>query len=226
MPDWGYDPRLRGSGYRDLETGRILSKDAARGLMEVQIVAGGNVTNTLASMYVDEKISPADWKGAFRQELKDQYITQYVEGKGGRENMTPRDWGSVGGMLAEQYGYMDNFTEQLAESEWSEEYLANRMGLYINSSRQAYERALDREAPARGFTTKTWVTDPESETCEDCETLQGQGEIPVEEPFVSPSTGASDILPGTGDTICLTNCQCHVEYGGQTRMIFLPGESQ
>ena len=42
-------------------------------------------------------MSPGDWERLMRQEIKEQYITEYIAGRGGREQMTARDWGICGG---------------------------------------------------------------------------------------------------------------------------------
>ena len=144
MPDWIYDPRLKGSGYRDLETGRILSRDQARELVAIQITAGEDVSAVMSTLYTGGQISPDDWRTSFRQEIKDQYITQYLEGRGGRSQMSQADWGSVGGMIADQYRYLEGFYDELSdpENEYSDEYISSRMNMYINASREAYERVL------------------------------------------------------------------------------------
>jgi hypothetical protein len=209
MP-WTYDPRLRGSGYRDLDTGRILSNDEVRGLVDISIDAGEDVTGTLAGLVANDQLSAADWEERMREEIKDQYIAQYLSGAGGRDQMDSVDWGSVGGMIADQYRFLDDFADDVETGDLSEAQIAARSEMYINSSREAYERALLRSSPEHGWTEKAWGLS-EVENCEDCIFLSSLGFIPVTEPFVAPSTG-KEAIPGGGNTICLTNCQCGTEY--------------
>ena len=209
-----YDPRLSGSGYRDTATGRIISRANVGEQVDVMISVSSDVTLSLSEMVDSGGISAQSWKDAMRQEIKDNYITQYMVGRGGRENMTQADWGSIGGMISDQYRYLDGFYSQVAGGQLSQAQIYARSRMYLNSSREAYERAQGRAAGARGFTEHGWFNSPVADTCDDCKTLQAQGWIPIDKPFISPSTGA-ETLPGMGDTICLTNCHCHVDYGGK-----------
>jgi hypothetical protein len=114
--------------------------------------------------------------------------------------MTYADWGSIGGMLAEQYGHLDNFAAVLGDL--SEAQIMARSKMYINSGREAYERAHARVAAGLGFDEEIWVIDPFADNCDDCLALAEEGWQPIDHfPF-----------PGAGWTVCLTNCKCHKEY--------------
>ena len=206
-----YDPRLKGSGYRDTVTGQAISRANVGEQVDVMISVSGDVTLPLSEMVDSGGISAQSWKDAMRQEIKDNYIDQYLVGIGGRDQMTQEDWGSVGGMIADQYRYLDGFYDQVASGELSQGQIYARSRMYLNSSREAYERAQGRAALTRGFTQHGWFNSPVADTCDDCKTLQAQGWIPIDQAFVSPSTG-EEALPGSGATICLTNCSCHTQY--------------
>jgi hypothetical protein len=86
------------------------------------------------------QISIQRWQMDFRQALRRSYIDQYLLARGGRDNMTAADWGRLGGMLREQYGWMDRFAQQMAAGEMSPNQVASRMQMYFNSSRESFER--------------------------------------------------------------------------------------
>lgn len=130
--------------YRDTDTGRFLSRDSARTMVDDSLRAGRSATGTLAGLVADGTISAADWRDKMRQEIKEEYIRQYLSAKGGRSQMTPADWGSIGGMLTEQYKYLDGFYADVLSGEMSEAAIAARAGMYINSAREANERAYSR----------------------------------------------------------------------------------
>ncbi len=205
-----YDPRLHGSGYRDTVTGKIISYQEVRTQLEQLLRAASDATGTLSDLVSDKVIDAAAWRAALRQEIKDNYITQYLLGIGGREMMTAEDWGSVGGMIADQYRYLEGFYAEVAAGKLSREQIDARSRMYINSSREAYERALARASERRGKRQHRWTLSP-AEHCDDCVALAGEGWKTAMEPFVSPSTG-QPALPGNGATQCLTNCKCHIEY--------------
>lgn len=129
--------------YRDSVTGRFLSKTEALGFVDQSLAATGNVTDTLASFVAGDApaISPDDWRSAMRREVKDEYIRQYLVGRGGIEQMTPADWGSIGGDLAFQYRKLDDFVAQVEAGLLSEAQVRARARMYVNSARKAYEKA-------------------------------------------------------------------------------------
>lgn len=145
MP-YRFDPQ---SGrYRSTETGRFISRATALAYVDDSLRATALVVDTLATLVSEAQISPVDWRDRFRQEIKTEYIRQYLLGRGGREVMSQADWGSVGGMLKEQYGYLDGFFADIQNRDLTEAQIAARMRMYINSAREAYSRAEER---ARGL---------------------------------------------------------------------------
>jgi len=141
-------------------------------------------------------ISIQRWVLGQREIIKQTYIDQYVMGKGGRNAMTQADWGRVGRMLRDQYGYLQNFGQDIADGKKSVAQIRNQASMYIDSSVQAFERG--KAASYGNFTlpahpgdgqTKclgrcrckwriketdeawecTWVIDSAAENCEDCQ---------------------------------------------------------
>lgn len=86
-------------------------------------------------------ISVQDWVGEMRGLIKDTYRAMYELAVGGRENMTAADYGRLGGMLQEQYRYLDRFAADLAEGKLTLPQALNRARMYIESATQAFERA-------------------------------------------------------------------------------------
>lgn len=210
MPEWIYDPRLRGSGYRDAESGRILSLSQVRSMLDAHIDGAVDVGGTLADLVGDGMIRPEEWLEAMRQEIKDAYVAAYISGRGGRDMMGAEDWGSVGGSIADQYQFLDGFYDDILTQDLTPAQIAARASMYFNSAREAYERAMLRSAGEHGWTEHAWRL-ASAEHCDDCVVLAGEGFKPIDEPFIAPSSGQVAI-PGSGDTICLTNCQCHQEF--------------
>jgi len=203
MP-WSFDPRaLR---YRDGETGRFLPRGRALELANQVIDTGGEAANVLADMVTDGRLSPFDWHERMRREIKDAYVQQYLLGRGGRAQMTQADWGSVGGSISDQYRHLDrkldNFYSQVQAGEMTAGTVAARSNMYINSAREAYERGLKRRLRGSAYDEERWVLG-DAEHCDDCVALAARGWVPF---------GALPTVPGAGQTACLTNCQCHIEY--------------
>jgi len=85
----------------------------------------------------------ADEPAFFYQEMselvKSVHIGMAMLGKGGRAQMTPRDWGHVGQELRRQYQYLTKFA--LEAPDLSPAQVAARAGLYMEAATASYERA-------------------------------------------------------------------------------------
>ncbi|MDI9549637.1 MAG: hypothetical protein QM346_18745 [Chloroflexota bacterium] len=201
---WAYD--LRAHRYRDNETGRFLSQARARELIGESLRAAGDAGDELARLMAGGRMSPEDWRQRMREEIKGEVIRQYLLGRGGREQMTARDWGSVGGVISDQYRHLDrkagNFFSLVEAGELEEGEIARRTRMYLNSAREGHERALLRRLTGSEYGEERWVTTAE-ESCDDCIDLALLGWVEI---------GTLPTRPGAGDTACLTNCACFVSY--------------
>ena len=95
---------------------------------------------------VDGEVRIDRWVLDFRQRLKKTYIDQYVLSRGGRQAMTQSDWGRVGRMLRDRYGYLNRFAEDIKTGSLSNKQIAARGELYFKSARQAFERGKEASA--------------------------------------------------------------------------------
>jgi hypothetical protein len=187
--------------YYNTDTGRFLTHARALEFIEQGLAASGSVVDNLAAYVADGLLAPGDWYTLMAREVKGEYIRQYLAGIGGRAQMTQADWGSIGGMLKEQYGHLQGFMEEIAQGKLSEAQIRARARMYTNSAREAYERAHAKVAGQAGNDQEIWVLSA-AEHCEDClafaaENWQPLGHFP---------------MPGAGHTKCLTNCGCHLGY--------------
>lgn len=206
MP-WQFD---RSAGrYRDGGSGRFMAHERVRDLVRQGLGASKAASDELAGLVAGQRLTPGDWRALMREELKGEYIRQYLLGRGGLPQMRPSDWGRVGGMLAEQYEYLEGFAAQvggLTEGQIKTRLARERSAMYFNSAREAFERAQAVAMKAAGHEEERWRRNPTAESCEDCTEYESQGWQPAGHfPF-----------PGDGKTACLTGCQCHKEYRRRT----------
>lgn len=194
-----FDPRS--DRYRNTETGRYVNRSEALAYVERSFDASRGVVNNYAASVVGGQISPSDWNTRMREEIKGEYIRQYLLGRGGRGSMTDEDFGSIGGMLADQYRYLDSFAAEVAAGNLSEAQIAARARMYVNSAREAYERGHYRAVSGTHDEVRWMLGD--SEHCSDCEDLAAVG---------WQSMDALSTYPGAGATACLTNCKCSLDY--------------
>jgi len=155
------------------------------------------------------RLTVADWEARMRAEIKKEALRQYIAGRGGLDKMTAKDFGSIGGVIGEQYKYLNKFAREIADGKLSEGQIRRRMEMYVNSTREAYERAAARAAKEAGEDEVRWVLDPGAEHCTGdpgCTELAALGWRKVaDDPFKGH-------VPGDGKTPCKTSCRCHREW--------------
>ena len=149
------------------------------------------------------------WQERMRGEIKREYIRQGLIGAGGVENMDAKRWGSLGGQIADQYRYLDDFADEIAAGDLAEGTIRRRSEMYINSAREAFEREKEKAA-RKAEQNEVWWKRTAEESCEDCVAFEQMGWRPVDPwPYM---IGGRKARPGTGDTICLTSCKCGLRY--------------
>lgn len=147
------------------------------------------------------QISLGEWEAAMRDMLREQYITAMELAKGGREFVTPSDWGYVGSALKKQYGYLSNFAQEIAAnpSAWMNGRLNARMNLYAESGYAALEDFIRREHIEQGFDEERRLLG-EADHCPGCLEQAAQGWQPI---------GTLDPI---GAEECVTHCKCEFDY--------------
>jgi len=156
-----------------------------------------NYTDDITRRLANGDLTRSQFSELLRAELKGEYIRQYMLGRGGYEQMTFKDWGSIGGSLAEQYRFIDGFIDTVLEGELSEKQLSARARMYSNSAREANVRARNVTMKAWGVDEEFWYT-TSGNSCVDCLDYEAMGYQALGYfPF-----------PCDGTTVCLTNCKC------------------
>ena len=144
-PLWYWDDSVK--RYRSPVTGRFVGIDEMNALrtefMETQKLRMVGLTN----VYSNGAIDIFTYEKQVKEILRQTYIDNYVMGKGGRNMMTQADWGRIGGMLKEQYGYLNPFMEQIARGELSQAQIDARLKMYINSASEAFWRGFASDVP-------------------------------------------------------------------------------
>jgi hypothetical protein len=193
--------------YRDTDTGQFVPREQVVAWADQSLDASASVTDALANMVAGEApvLSPADWRDAMRTEIKKEYIRQYLSSIGGRERMTAERWGSLGGMIGQQYKFLNDFTDEIAAGKLSEAQIRARAAMYVKSAREARERARAQVASEAGWTEVLWQINP-GENCEDCIAFNAMGwQLVADDPY-------GGCFPGSGCTQCMSNCNCGLDY--------------
>ena len=196
MPSDRYTWDTTSRRYRDTSTGRWLSQRTVADLRTEFSVEQRAWADTAAAALVRRDWTVRRWELEVRARLKTIYLAEYMLGRGGKHVMTSVDYGRVGAMLAQQYGFLRAFAVDIQAGTLSEAQIAARTQQYHESAIQAFERGKTASYsqtlilpayPADGGTrcrancrcrwriTETkrlwkayWQRNAKAESCEDC----------------------------------------------------------
>lgn len=159
----------------------------------------------------DGDIRLQKWQREMMQEIKDANVNMGSLAKGGYDEMGQSDWGRVGNRVRQEYEYLRNFAQQIADGDIPLDGRAvNRAGMYVDSARQTHHRIERIEMQKRGYNQEKNILGI-AEHCPECVELTTRGD----DGWVPTGT-----LPEVGNRLCLSNCKCQVIYRRTT-----PGEA-
>lgn len=196
MPNFSYSQSAR--QYRDNTTGRFLSTEQARGLIEQQIVAIGQDISTIGDLLVRDLISVSTWEEQTAIALKTLHIQSYVLGKGGMRQMGDTDYRNLTDKLQYQFLKLRGFSQDIINEGMSEAQFKARLQLYSNAARSSYENGR-RAAHGAGWLERRVLS--RDNNCDPCINHSGRGWQP------------SGFLPGIGEQCdCMARCNCGFEF--------------
>lgn len=139
---WGWIAKLR--QYVNRLSNFVLRRSTLRSIVDANISSHQQDILALNQQLLSDAITVGEWQTSFQQHIKDSILQQYLLGRGGQTQMTQTDFGSVGGVYAEQLRWAKSFAQEIADGNLSPGAINRRSVMYINSSREAYNRALAR----------------------------------------------------------------------------------
>lgn len=187
--------------FRDTKTGKFIPQTRVLEYVHESTDASALLLKDLGSQVAQGTLTKAAFAKAFREEVKDEVIRQYIAGRGGVGSMTSSDWGRVGSIVKEQYKYAKGFEAVL--DDLSEAALTNRASLYAQAAGAAFEYGHKAAILDSGrFKEEFWELG-DAEHCSDCIQLNAKGWVPI---------GDLGTVPRAGSTACMMNCQCQLKY--------------
>lgn len=135
---WVWDPSVK--RFRDTDTGRLVRADTILSLRDRFVAAQEKTVGELAGALARDEITLQQWEASFRQLILRALTAEYLLGRGGRQAMTQRDWGTIGALAKAQYEYARGFAADLVAGklETAGEVEA-RMAMYFGAAREAHE---------------------------------------------------------------------------------------
>ena len=177
----------------DTASGKFVSEVAVTAEMRLHQTATYNVLDNVTRQLYAGQLSLEQWQLVVAAELKDAHLAQAMFAVGGQRNMTQANYGRVGGTLANEYRFLNQFAIDIQSGAVSEAQAIARIRQYGNATQQSYWREYKLVSEI-----VYWNLNP-AEHCGDCLTLAGGS------PY-KPQDLAQ--VPGDGNTQCRGNCHC------------------
>lgn len=175
-------------------------------LSDDSIKACRTTLEALGYELLDGTIDMETFADTFRDEMKAEYIRQYVFGIGGLAYMTAEDWQTVANDLEQQYKYAEDFFSEIDDAASQDDEGAAllalfwRFGLYAASAAAVYEFANTLFSRGEGYTQEAWFLDEAiTNHCDDCLAYSDMGWVDI----------GTFPQPGDGTTVCKKNCGCY-----------------
>lgn len=104
--------------FRDSETGRFISRaEMLRLRDEFTTGRAGHMRDLTANMASGD-LSIQRWELEMRQAIKSTHLVEYLQGRGGRNAMTPEDWGRLGQLIRAQYQFLHSFAQDVSDGRY------------------------------------------------------------------------------------------------------------
>ena len=146
---WFYDTASK--LYRS-EFGDVVSQDTLKEVRDTYLSESESLIDDYAILLDDGTWTIPKFETEMRSKLKNAYISEYVLGRGGVSQMTQSDWGRIGNMLRNQYGYLRSYLDDLESGKETRGTATNRARNFLGSARQSFSRgrgrAWDLDLPA------------------------------------------------------------------------------
>ena len=185
--------------------GQFVSQITIRGELDKAL---DNVTDRLVSLSRDFRTGAIDGR-TFQVEsmslIKQAHLLGGALEKGGWQNMTQSDFGRIGQIIRQEYGWFNNLVKQLESGQQRlDGTLDSRMRLYGQAGRGTYH-TFERESRAiQGYDEVRRILHGR----DNCKSSKRPGCIEeAAKGFVK-----LEFFVMIGDTTCLSNCRCSTQY--------------
>jgi hypothetical protein len=167
-PNPGFGWNANAGRYVDMATGRFMPREAVFDIVDQSIETLKLETKNFIAGVIDRQVPIEVLHRAAIQEIKLAHLESYAAGRGGWAQMTQADYGRIGQMLRQEYGYLRGFMQDVADGKLSEAQIKARFDKYMNKSMTSFHlgaRSAGREA---GHTKRIRLLGPTDNHCPQC----------------------------------------------------------
>jgi hypothetical protein len=203
------------------KTGRVIRADTLRKWV---IAAADKYEERLASLAKNVtpgataaagEITQREFQMTMQKEIAKAESAMTASAVGGLKQMKPREWNNVAIQIRKQQSAMVGFAKDIVQTKLSPAQIEARARLYARAIYATHMNEMTDFKKSMGAKSARRILHEGAIHCEDCPDLAKLGWVPIE-----------DLVP-IGDTACIVNCRCAIEYSGEgqpsaARLIGMP----
>jgi hypothetical protein len=191
------------------DDGSAVTDKELKSLLKLHLEDGKTRVNQIGEKLLTQKISLLEWQLRTREELKELHLANLLLARGGKNNVTSKDYAELGRTLKNEYKHLRDFTKDLNRGynikngqnyEITKKGFFDRLNKYVKASEISYEKGLKNNhietdyKYAQRFLNSTTP-------CVECSSYAALGVIDIVE-LILPKEACS----------CGSRCKCTVEY--------------
>jgi hypothetical protein len=187
--------------YIDVKSGRFVPANTVRDAINQVITKTETSFKEAAQKLVDRQSSVKEFQATMTGNIKTLALATSIAAKGGFANMTPADYGRVGAEVKQQYQFLQNFCNELANGKQGlDGRVVTRAAMYAQASWAISQEIARRnlEDSAREIEEKRVLGI--ADHCRNCLDDAAAGWQPL------------GTLPKIGNSLCRVRCRCHFEF--------------
>ncbi len=222
---FAWEPGVPRGRYRDLVTGRFVSEQTIRVVLDQTLTSAAGTVRSLSDNLRAGRINLATWHLGMEQASKSIHLVSASLQMGGFQNMSQANYGAVGNILfnpsgsleagtAGEYAYLLRFAEQIEKEQipLDGNFIRRAMG-YVERGRTTFHRFERDLMKERGFDEAGRLRVPG----DSCETAEGKGDRQGCVELGGLSLGTIKYVPIDdvvliGMAVCFHNCRCRIFY--------------
>ena len=202
QPEYTWDAEAQ--RYRD-KRGHLVPKAWVLAWILRAVGRSKKAFEKVAQEYLDGKITELQFQAIMQQGIASGHRAMAAIAAGGAALLIGNLAEQARNIIATQRAYMVRFAAQIATHQLSDAQVLARAAMYADALYGTFANIQTaREATLGGQRYARRIIDPAADHCDECPDLADLGWVPIEE-----------MVP-IGDTTCLTNCRCEIEYSDGT----------
>lgn len=197
MPQILYSPR---KGRYLKANGKVAKFEDIQAAVDAETQRTRSQLRKLAQQQVRGRLTIDQWDRQFREIIRAAHYQVAAIAAGGESNITPLIRWQVDGLITQEYGYLQRFTEAINATETPPQIaVLNRAQRYANALKISFSRVEIAVRIAEGGWEGWRQLDPASDACPSCLKYRTPGFVPL-----------GQIVAIGDECECRNNCACQI----------------